>query len=111
MTAPAFVKLPAAYRLPAVSTATAATVSLTPASAKFSVPYAPPEPAPLHEEPLYSYAMILLPLSPETAANIFADASGTIATFDTVLAGLPIEVAASKLRVDDPALVVRLAVR
>jgi hypothetical protein len=53
----------------------------------------------------------LVPLSPETAANIFPEARGTIETFETVIEGLPIEVAVSKVSVEEPALVVLLAVR
>ena len=49
--------------------------------------------------------------SPETAANIFPEARGTIETFETEIEGLPIEVAVSKVSVEDPALVVLRAVR
>jgi hypothetical protein len=52
-----------------------------------------------------------VPLSPETAANIFPEARGTIETFETAIEGLPIEVAVSKVSAEDPALVVLRAVR
>jgi hypothetical protein len=54
---------------------------------------------------------MLLPLSPDTAANIFPEESGTIETLDATTDGFWMLLAASNVSVYDPSFVVRRAVR
>jgi hypothetical protein len=54
--------------------------------------------------------MVFTPLSPDTAASILPDARGTAAILEADIAGFPKLLAASKVRVEEPAFVVLLAV-
>jgi hypothetical protein len=54
--------------------------------------------------------MVFTPLSPDTAASMLPDARGTAAILEADIAGLPKLLAVSKVRVEEPAFVVLLAV-
>ncbi len=94
--------------MPLESRATAYTVLLN--VPNWMAPTSPPPPALLHDVPSYSYAMVFTPLSPDTAASILPDARGTAAILEADIAGLPKLLAVSKVRVEEPAFVVLLAV-